>query len=70
MTLDMSHGQIVLFGGEDANGNLLGDTWVWDGPSPSGTLPVRQFFSAEKAGLMELHLCQIRGYGTGATGWR
>jgi len=31
LAYDSSHGQTVLFGGTDSNGNALGDTWVWDG---------------------------------------
>jgi pimeloyl-ACP methyl ester carboxylesterase len=33
MAYDTAHGQVVLFGGNDAIGNpsILNDTWVWDG---------------------------------------
>src|SRR5207253_2073426 len=31
MTYDRVHFQVVLFGGADAAGNVLGDTWTWDG---------------------------------------
>src|SRR5207245_1800466 len=30
MAYDIAAGQIVLFGGHNANG-ILGDTWTWDG---------------------------------------
>jgi hypothetical protein len=29
MARDVLRGQLVLFGGADANGNLLNDTWVY-----------------------------------------
>jgi uncharacterized protein (TIGR03437 family) len=43
---DAVHGQVVLFGGQDANFNILGDTWVWDGSnwtekSPPTSPPAR-----------------------------
>jgi uncharacterized protein (TIGR03437 family) len=31
MAYDSVHGQVVLFGGLDADGNALNDTWTWDG---------------------------------------
>jgi hypothetical protein len=31
MAYDASTGDMVLFGGEDASGNPLGDTWTWNG---------------------------------------
>jgi hypothetical protein len=27
------NGVLVLFGGDDGNGDLLSDTWTWDGGS-------------------------------------
>ena len=33
MAYDEKRPQVVLFGGEDSNGKLLNDTWVWDGSS-------------------------------------
>jgi uncharacterized protein (TIGR03437 family) len=35
MAFDAGHSQAVLFGGRDANGDYLGDTWTWSGgPAP------------------------------------
>ena len=31
MAYDSQHGQVVLFGGQDANGVSFNDTWLWDG---------------------------------------
>ncbi|HTA78263.1 MAG TPA: kelch repeat-containing protein, partial [Terracidiphilus sp.] len=31
MVYDAALGQVVLFGGEDASGNYLNDTWTWNG---------------------------------------
>src|SRR5206468_1923278 len=31
MTYDAARGQTVLFGGADDSGDLLGDTWTWNG---------------------------------------
>jgi len=31
LAYDATHGTLVLFGGEDANGSVLGDTWIWNG---------------------------------------
>ena len=31
MAFDAAHHQVVLFGGVQSDGTLLGDTWVWDG---------------------------------------
>ena len=31
MAYDETQGQVVLFGGLNAIGNVLGDTWVWNG---------------------------------------
>lgn len=45
MAYDVSHSQVVMFGGEDLHGTYFADTWIWDGtnwsqrmpqPSPSG----------------------------------
>lgn len=33
MAADLQSGRIVLFGGDDLQGNLLADTWEWDGDS-------------------------------------
>ena len=30
-TYDAAHNRVVLFGGKDANGAALGDTWLWNG---------------------------------------
>jgi uncharacterized protein (TIGR03437 family) len=49
MAYDSVHGQVVLFGGSDSSGNLLNDTWVWDGAnwtqkSPQTSPPARSNF--------------------------
>ncbi|MFO1050649.1 MAG: kelch repeat-containing protein [Planctomycetota bacterium] len=31
MVADLARGRVLLFGGRDANGTVLGDTWTWDG---------------------------------------
>lgn len=31
MTTDPARGEVLLFGGRAVDGNLLGDTWTWDG---------------------------------------
>jgi hypothetical protein len=31
MAYDETQGQVVLFGGLDSNGDMLADTWVWNG---------------------------------------
>lgn len=31
MVFDPAHGHVVLFGGQAAGGEALGDTWTWDG---------------------------------------
>jgi hypothetical protein len=46
MAYDSTHGQVVLFGGQDAKSNVLGDTWTWDGTtwtqkSPDTSPPAR-----------------------------
>ncbi len=46
MVYDAAHSQVVLFGGEDANGNYLNDTWIWNGTTwtqltPSTPPPAR-----------------------------
>ena len=33
MAFDAARGQVVMFGGRAADGQLLGDTWTWDGGS-------------------------------------
>ena len=45
MAFDAGHVQAVVFGGRDANGDFLGDTWTWSGgavvtppPPPSPTI--------------------------------
>ena len=38
MAYDSAHGQIVLFGGNDAS-NTYGDTWVWDGSNWTNKTP-------------------------------
>jgi uncharacterized protein (TIGR03437 family) len=40
MAFDSAHGQVVLFGGEGANGLFLSDTWVWDGSIWTQKFPV------------------------------
>ena len=40
MATDTLDGQVVLFGGRDDQGNLLADTWLWDGGT--GGEPVAQ----------------------------
>jgi hypothetical protein len=30
MAFDAANANVVLFGGNDANGNDLNDTWIWD----------------------------------------
>jgi uncharacterized protein (TIGR03437 family) len=47
MAYDSAHGQVVLFGGENAANFLYGDTWVWDGSnwtqkSPPTSPPARE----------------------------
>jgi uncharacterized protein (TIGR03437 family) len=49
MAYDSAHGEVVLFGGTDSSGNLLNDTWVWDGAnwtqqSPQTSPPARSSF--------------------------
>ena len=39
MAYDSAHGQVVLFGGQDANLNALNDTWVWDGTNWTQKFP-------------------------------
>jgi len=46
MAYDSTRGQVVLFGGLDANSKVLGDTWTWDGTtwtqkSPDTSPPAR-----------------------------
>jgi hypothetical protein len=48
MAFDAANGNVVLFGGNDANGNDLSDTWTWDGQSwtqvfPPVSPPARSF---------------------------
>jgi len=38
-TYDPTTGTVVLFGGTDANGNNLNDTWTWDGVTWTQQLP-------------------------------
>jgi uncharacterized protein (TIGR03437 family) len=50
MVYDSAHSQVVLFGGTDSSGNLLNDTWVWDGSnwtqkSPANAPPPRSSFA-------------------------
>jgi len=50
LVYDSAHGEVVLFGGADDNGNLLNDTWVWDGTnwtekSPATSPSVRSAYS-------------------------
>jgi hypothetical protein len=33
LAADLGRGDVVLFGGRDAGGTALGDTWLWDGSS-------------------------------------
>ena len=47
MAYDSAHGQVVLFGGENANNGLYNDTWVWDGANwtqkfPQNSPPARE----------------------------
>jgi hypothetical protein len=51
MAFDAQTGQIVLFGGENANNIYLNDTWVWDGTnwtqeSPAASPAARAFHNA------------------------
>src|SRR3984957_9969910 len=39
MAYDSAHGQVVLFGGQDASGDL-NDTWVWDGTNWTKEFPM------------------------------
>jgi len=47
MAYDSAHGQVVSFGGENANNGLYNDTWVWDGANwtqkfPQNSPPARE----------------------------
>ena len=39
MAFDPAENEIVLFGGDDGDGKLLGDTWVWNGDNWIETYP-------------------------------
>jgi N-acetylneuraminic acid mutarotase len=39
MTYDATRGEVVLFGGQSLFGDMLGDTWVWDGVNWTQRLP-------------------------------
>jgi hypothetical protein len=48
MAFDAANGNVVLFGGNDANGVDLNDTWIWDGQNwtqvfPPTSPPARSF---------------------------
>jgi hypothetical protein len=40
MAYDASRGQVILFGGADAAGNAMNDTWEWDGADWTRRTPV------------------------------
>ncbi len=39
MAYDAAHNRVVLFGGRDANGTPLGDTWLWNGTTWTNVTP-------------------------------
>ena len=41
MAYDPGTGQLILFGGQSANGNALPDTWTWNGTTWSQKCPTR-----------------------------
>lgn len=49
MAFDVGHAKAVLFGGRDANGNFLGDTWTWSGGPVTPPPPTPAITSIESA---------------------
>src|SRR5579864_1760768 len=49
MAFDSGHAQAVLFGGRDANGNFLGDSWTWSGGAITPPPPTPTITSVESA---------------------
>ena len=50
MAYDQTHANAVLFGGIEAGGRVLGDTWIWDGTNwtqrfPATSPPARGYSS-------------------------
>jgi uncharacterized protein (TIGR03437 family) len=75
MAYDSAHGEVVLFGGADSGGNLLNDTWVWDGANwtqqnPQTSPPARSSFGMayDAASGQTVLFGGFGGFASGGTG--